>query len=97
MRSYRYYDLITALFVTILVVSNIASSAKIIDTGTTFLEQSLIFDAGTILFPVSYIFGDILTEVYGYRNSRRVIWIGFFCLLITSSHLSVHITVTRRK
>ena len=84
MRSYKYYDLITALFVTILVVSNIASSAKIIDTGVTFFNQSLIFDAGTILFPISYIFGDILTEVYGYRNSRRVIWIGFFCMLITS-------------
>jgi hypothetical protein len=44
----------------------------------------MAFDAGTLLFPVSYIFGDILTEVYGYRNSRRVIWAGFFCLALSA-------------
>jgi uncharacterized integral membrane protein (TIGR00697 family) len=79
-RNYRYLDLITALFVTVLVVSNIASSAKIVDWGFSILGVRLAFDAGTLLFPVSYIFGDILTEVYGYKRSRRVIWIGFFCL-----------------
>jgi uncharacterized integral membrane protein (TIGR00697 family) len=69
-----------AVFVTVLVVSNIASSAKIVDWGFNIFGVRMAFDAGTILFPVSYIFGDILTEVYGYRNSRRVIWAGFACL-----------------
>ncbi len=80
LRNYRYLDMITALFVTVLLVSNIASSAKIVDWGFSVLGVRLAFDAGTLLFPVSYIFGDILTEVYGYKRSRRVIWTGFFCL-----------------
>src|SRR4030066_1710744 len=79
-RSDRYLDSITAIFVTVLVVSNIASSAKIVDWGFDILDIRLAFDAGTLLFPLSYIFGDILTEVYGYKRSRRVIWTGFFCL-----------------
>jgi uncharacterized integral membrane protein (TIGR00697 family) len=69
-QRYRYFDLIMALFVAVLLISNVASS-KILDLGP------FTFDGGTILFPVSYIFGDILTEVYGYRRSRRVIWAGF--------------------
>ncbi len=76
-RSYKYYDFITALFVAVLLISNIASSAKIIDWGITILGLPLAFDSGTLLFPISYIFGDILTEVYGYKQSRRVIWAGF--------------------
>jgi uncharacterized integral membrane protein (TIGR00697 family) len=80
MKSYRYFDLIMAAFVTVLVVSNIASSAKIVDWGFSLFGVPMAFDAGTLLFPVSYIFGDILTEVYGYRRSRRVIWTGFFLL-----------------
>jgi uncharacterized integral membrane protein (TIGR00697 family) len=83
-REYRYFYLVTAFFVTVLVVSNVASSAKIIDWGVTILKVPLAFDAGTLLFPVSYIFGDILTEVYGYRNSRKVIWTGFGCLALSS-------------
>jgi len=71
-RAYRYFDLIMALFVAVLLISNVASS-KILDLGP------FTFDGGTILFPISYIFGDILTEVYGYRRSRRVIWTGFGC------------------
>lgn len=74
---YKYYDFITALFVAVLLISNIASSAKIIDWGVSLLGLPLAFDAGTLLFPISYIFGDILTEVYGYKQSRRVIWAGF--------------------
>ena len=81
---YKYYDLIMALFVTILLVSNIASSAKIVDWGVSIFGIPLAFDAGTILFPVSYIFGDVLTEVYGFRGSRRVIWTGFACALLLS-------------
>ncbi len=83
-RNYRYLDLITALFVTALVVSNIASSAKIVDWGLSIFGVRLAFDAGTLLFPLSYIFGDILTEVYGYQRSRRVIWTGFFCLSLSA-------------
>lgn len=83
-RSYRYFDLVMALFVTVLIVSNIASSAKIVDWGVSLLGLRLAFDAGTILFPVSYIFGDVLTEVYGYRRSRRVIWTGFACLALSA-------------
>ncbi len=77
--NYRYYDFIMAAFITVLLISNIASSAKIIDWGISLFGLRLAFDAGTILFPLSYIFGDVLTEVYGYRRGRRVIWMGFFC------------------
>jgi uncharacterized integral membrane protein (TIGR00697 family) len=84
MKQYRYFDLIMAVFVTVLVVSNIASSAKIVDWGFGLFGVRMAFDAGTILFPVSYIFGDILTEVYGYQRSRRVIWMGFFCLALSA-------------
>jgi uncharacterized integral membrane protein (TIGR00697 family) len=78
-RSYRYFDFIMAGFVTVLLTSNIASSAKIIDWGVSLplIGLALAFDAGTLLFPISYIFGDVLTEVYGYAASRRVIWAGF--------------------
>jgi uncharacterized integral membrane protein (TIGR00697 family) len=70
-------------------VSNIASSAKIVDWGVTLFGIPLAYDAGTLLFPISYIFGDVLTEVYGYRYSRRVIWTGFACALMMSVSLWV--------
>jgi len=84
-RSYKYYDRIMALFVSVLLISNIASSAKIVDWGVSLFGIPLAFDAGTLLFPISYIFGDILTEVYGYRYGRRVIWIGFACAAMMSA------------
>jgi uncharacterized integral membrane protein (TIGR00697 family) len=80
--GYRYFDLIMALFVAVLLISNIASS-KILQLGP------FTFDGGTILFPISYIFGDILTEVYGYRRSRRVIWTGFACAGLMAVVLAV--------
>ncbi len=86
-RSYKYFDLVMALFVTVLIVSNIASSAKIVDWGVSFINLPLAFDAGTILFPISYVFGDVLTEVYGFKKSRRVIWTGFACLALTAGVL----------
>lgn len=76
--QYKYYDIILGLFVAVLLISNVASS-KVLDLGP------FTFDGGTILFPISYIFGDILTEVYGYKKSRRVIWTGFFCALLMSA------------
>jgi len=78
----RYLDTITALFVAVLLISNIASS-KILDLGP------FTFDGGTILFPLSYIFGDILTEVYGYRRARKVIWLGFGSALLMAVTLAV--------
>jgi uncharacterized integral membrane protein (TIGR00697 family) len=84
-KRFRFFELITAVFVTVLVVSNIASSAKIVDLGLQIFGVPLAFDAGTLLFPLSYIFGDILTEVYGYQRSRKVIWTGFACLALTSA------------
>lgn len=83
----RFFDYIMAAFVTVLVVSNIASSAKIVDLRMNLFgipALKLAFDAGTILFPISYLFGDILTEVYGFKKSRKVIWTGFVCLAMTS-------------
>jgi len=74
---FKYFDIILGLFVAVLLISNVAS-AKIVEFGP------FTFDGGTILFPLSYIFGDILTEVYGYRKSRRVIWIGFGSALLMS-------------
>ena len=84
MRTYKYFDIIMAFFVAVLITSNIASSAKIVDWGISIFGIHLAFDAGTLLFPVSYVFGDVLTEVYGYRRSRRVIWTGFFALAVTA-------------
>ncbi len=75
--NYKLYPTITALFVAVLIISNIAST-KLTQLG------SFVLDAGTILFPLSYIFGDILTEVYGYAKARRVIWTGFFCSILAS-------------
>jgi len=81
-RKYRDFDLIMALFVAVLLISNVAS--------TKFMRLGpFSFDGGTILFPVSYIFGDILTEVYGYRRSRRVIWTGFFCTGLMAAVLAI--------
>jgi len=80
MARFKYLDLVMAAFVTVLITSNVASSAKIVDLGL----GGLAFDGGTILFPLSYIFGDILTEVYGFKASRRVIWTGFAALALSS-------------
>lgn len=74
-QSYKYYDIIAVLFAAVLIISNVAS-VKIAHFG------KFSFDAGTILFPIAYIFGDILTEVYGYKKSRRIIWLGFACLVL---------------
>lgn len=76
-KAFKHLDTITVLFVTVLLVSNVVS-VKLVSFGP------LTFDAGTILFPFSYIFGDILTEVYGYVRSRKVIWLGFVCALLMS-------------
>lgn len=80
---FKYLDLVTVAFTVILILSNFGSSSKIIDWGISIGKIPLAFDAGTVFFPFAYIFGDVLTEVYGYSRSRRVIWIGFGALLFT--------------
>lgn len=82
---FKYFDIILGLFVAVLLISNITST-KIV---TLFGSKLLTFDGGTILFPLSYIFGDILTEVYGYAKSRRVIWTGFFSLVMMSTIICI--------
>jgi uncharacterized integral membrane protein (TIGR00697 family) len=74
-RSYHWLPIITALFVTTLIISNIIA-VKLVDLFGLFVP------AAVILFPIAYIFGDVLTEVYGYAHARQVIWTGFFCNLI---------------
>jgi uncharacterized integral membrane protein (TIGR00697 family) len=71
-------------FVVVLVLSNIASSAKIVDLGFSVFGIRLAFDGGTLLFPLAYVLGDILTEVYGFRAAKRVIWTGFAVLAFSS-------------
>ena len=83
-KSYRFFDIILGIFIAVLLISNIASSAKIVDLGFSIRNIRMAFDAGTILFPIGYVFGDILTEVYGYQRSRRVIWTGFFALALAA-------------
>ena len=70
LKQFKYIDIITTAFATVLLLSNIAS-VKIASIA------GISFDGGAVLFPLAYIFGDILTEVYGYSRARRVIWIGF--------------------
>jgi uncharacterized integral membrane protein (TIGR00697 family) len=78
-RSYRYYDFVMAAFVTVLICSNLIGPAKIVQ-----FDGAPAFGAGVLFFPISYVFGDILTEVYGYARARRVIWAGFAGLAFAS-------------
>ncbi|MDQ2999764.1 MAG: queuosine precursor transporter [Fibrobacterota bacterium] len=82
-KQYRFYDLVMAAFVTVLVCSNFIGAAKQA-TMTLPLLGTVTFGAGVLFFPISYIFGDILTEVYGYARDRRVVWAGFGALAFAS-------------
>jgi hypothetical protein len=82
-RSFRHYDMVMVAFVVILVCSNLIGPAKIAQLDAA-LVGTLTFGAGVLFFPISYVFGDILTEVYGYARSRRVIWTGFAALAFAS-------------
>ncbi|MDH4190216.1 MAG: queuosine precursor transporter [Betaproteobacteria bacterium] len=75
-RSYRYYEFVMAAFVTVLVCSNLIGPAKIAQLDLPLLGP-VSFGAAVLFFPISYVFGDVLTEVYGYARARRVIWAGF--------------------
>ncbi len=74
-RHFRYYDFVMAAFVAILLLSNLIGAAKLADVG------GFIFGAGILFFPLGYVIGDVLTEVYGYARARRVIWAGFVALV----------------
>ena len=82
-RAYKYYEFVMAAFVTILICSNLIGPAKIAQLDVPIFG-TLTFGAGVLFFPISYVFGDVLTEVYGYARSRRVIWAGFGGLLFAS-------------
>jgi queuosine precursor transporter len=95
-RRYRYYDIVMAGFVTVLLCSNLIGPAKTsaidlglpifpsIRPGDALLTGVLAFGAGNIFFPFSYVFGDILTEVYGYAKARRVIWVGLGAMVFAA-------------
>jgi len=74
-RYSQWFVLVTAVFITCLITANIIA-VKLVNVF------GLVLPAAVIIFPISYIFGDVLTEVYGYRQARQVIWLGFFCNLI---------------
>jgi uncharacterized integral membrane protein (TIGR00697 family) len=78
-RRYRYYDLLLAAFVTVLLCSNLIGAGKAA-TITLPLLGEVSYGAGILFFPISYLFGDILTEVYGYAHDRRAVWAGFAAL-----------------
>ncbi|NSX16544.1 queuosine precursor transporter [Cupriavidus taiwanensis] len=78
-RVYRYYDFVMVAFVTVLLCSNLIGAAKAAQV-TLPLIGTVTFGAGVLFFPISYIFGDVLTEVYGYGRDRRVVWAGFAAL-----------------
>jgi len=77
-RLYKYYDLVMALFVTILLCSNVIGAAKVCTVW------GFTFGAGVLFFPISYIFNDVLTEVYGYARARKVVWAGFGAIIFAS-------------
>jgi uncharacterized integral membrane protein (TIGR00697 family) len=87
-RTYKYYDLVMAAFVTVLLCSNLIGAAKVATVGPFnlgfFSLGPFTFGAGVLFFPISYIFGDVLTEVYGYARARKVVWAGFSAVIFAS-------------
>jgi len=87
-RTYKYYDLVMAAFVTVLLCSNLIGAAKVATVGPfhlgLFSLGPFTFGAGVLFFPISYIFGDVLTEVYGYARARKVVWAGFSAVIFAS-------------
>lgn len=82
-RQYKYFDLIMAAFVAVLLCSNLIGVQKVSYVSLPLIGE-YIYGAGVLFFPISYFFGDILTEVYGYKRSRRVIWAGFGAMVFAS-------------
>ncbi len=82
-KTYKYFDLLMAAFVAVILCSNLVGVHKVSVVQLPFYGE-YIYGAGVLFFPISYLFGDILTEVYGYKRSRRVIWAGFGALIFGS-------------
>lgn len=91
-KQYRYYDLLLGAFVCVLLCSNLIGVKKVAALDVP-LFGLVVFGAGNLFFPISYLFGDILTEVYGYARSRRVVWAGFAALLFASIQSFVVVTL----
>lgn len=91
-RTYKYYDLIMAAFVCVLLCSNLIGASKqaVVELPVV---GTVTFSAGIMFFPISYFFGDLLTEVYGYARDRRVVWAGFAALAFASLMAAVVIAV----
>lgn len=102
-RRYRYYDLLMAGFVAVLLCSNLIGPAKVCQVELPFalplMGSVLVFGAGNIFFPISYIFGDILTEVYGYARARKVIWAGFGAMIFATlmAQVIIHLPPSPRE
>lgn len=105
-RHYKYYDLLMAGFVTVLLCSNLIGPGKscAVNLGWNIIPDwtsqagwtwtaLLVFGAGNIFFPIGYIFGDVLTEVYGYARARKVIWAGFAAMIFATLMSSVVINL----
>ena len=86
-RTYKYYDLVMAAFVTVLLCSNLIGAAKACEVHV--FGYAYTFTAGVLFFPISYIFGDVLTEVYGYARARKVVWSGFGALIFSAFMIAV--------
>jgi hypothetical protein len=91
-KTYRYYDLILGAYVCVLLCANLIGAAKVSVITLPWLGPRT-YMAGVLFFPISYLFGDILTEVYGYARDRRVVWSGFAALAFAAlmSAVIVHL------
>src|SRR3984893_8531621 len=83
MKNYKYYDLILGAYVCVLLCANLIGPSKV-TTVHVPIFGAVTFVAGVLFFPISYLFGDILTEVYGYARDRRVVWSGLAALVVAS-------------
>lgn len=94
-KTFRYYGPIMVAFVTVLLCSNLIGPGK--SCRIELWGHAVVFGAGNIFFPISYLFDDVLTEVYGYARSRRVIWAGFAAMVFASlmSLVVIHLPVDR--
>ncbi len=98
-KNYKFFSFIMAAFVTVILCSNLIGPAKICQVELPFalplIGSLLVFGAGNLFFPISYIFGDILTEVYGYARARKVIWAGFGAMIFATfmSQIVIHMPV----
>ena len=82
--GYRYFDWVMAGFITVLLCANLLGPAKTSEVNLPLVGIALVFGTGNLFFPISYIFGDVLTEVYGYARARKVIWAGFGAMIFAS-------------